>query len=398
MSESRPIGNAYKVRNRATAGRSNASFDAGLLSVDLLENAVLAIDRDGRIIYFNPGAETLLGYSRGEVMGKQSEMLFTESGRPEHIALRERFFTDPGARVRNHVREPFYRRKDGRNVHLERTIVGVETEEGLIAVVTLRDLTERDEHDFREGELRHKLEELQEQLVRRTAEWDEGIDDLDAVSYAVFHDLQAPLKAMQMYAKALIDDEGDTFSSSVREFMKQVVDAVTRMDTLAQRILDYRRVMRMEVVMHPIGVRETFNDVLGYLSPYVHESKAEVSITGSPAIVLADRETLFHVLVNLITNAIKYAQRRRTPRVTLGAEPTGEIVSVWVEDNGVGIPAKDRQRIFRMFERVSFPGQPSGSGMGLAIVKRGVERMNGRVGVESRRGKGSRFWVELPAA
>jgi len=181
--------------------------------------------------------------------------------------------------------------------------------------------------------------------------------------------------------------------------MKQVVDAVTRMESLAQRVLDYRRVLRTELVLHAVDIRESFNDVLGYLEAVLQAANAEVTTTGSDDVIaLADRATMFEVLANLITNAIKFARPGQAPHITLGAESDGQVVHISVEDDGVGISAKDRERIFRMFERVYWPGQPPGSGIGLAIVKRGVERMNGRVGVESRRGKGSRFWLELPAA
>jgi len=398
MPERRPTQNAGKPRRRTAAENGVAPFDASSLSVDVLDEAVVAVDSLGRIVYFNPSAEAILGYSRDDMLGKPSEMLFAEAYRSEHIALRHRYFSDPSARMRDQVREVFLRHKDGRDVHLERHLTAVETADGVIAVGTLKDLTERDERDEREEEFRRKLEELEERLARRTVEFDADIDELEAVSYAVFHDLQAPLRAMQVYAQVLLDEEGDSLNRSVREFMKQIVDAVTRMESLAQRVLDYRHVLRTELEMHPVNVQESFNDVLGYLEAVVQAANARVSITGSDVVALADRATMFEVLANLSTNAIKFARPGQPPHITLGAERAGEYVRVSVEDEGIGISAKDRERIFRMFERVYWPGQPPGSGIGLAIVKRGVERMNGRVGVESRRGKGSRFWVELPAA
>lgn len=394
MAESRPPRRAGKARRRTTP-TSVALFDVSSLSVDVLNEAVVAIDSRGRIVYVNPSAEEMLGYSRDEMLGKPARMLFADAHRDEHIALRQHLLSAARGGTREHVREVVFRHKDGRDVHLERYITGVETAQGVIAVGTLKDLTDRDE---REEEFRRKVEELEEQLARRTRDFDAGIDDLEAVSYAVFHDLQAPLRAMQVYAQVLLEQEGDSLNKSVKEFMHQIVDAVTRMESLAQRVLDYRHVVRTELVTHPVDVEESFNDVVNYLEAVIQAAHAKVTIVGSHVMATADRATMFEVLANLITNAIKYARPGQSPNITLGAERTGKNVNIWVEDDGIGIVAKDRERIFRMFERVYWPGQPAGSGIGLAIVKRGVERMNGTVGVESRRGKGSRFWVELPAA
>jgi PAS domain S-box-containing protein len=369
-------------------------FDGSSLSLEVLNEAVIAIDSEGRIVYFNPSAEELLGYDREEMLGISSRTLLAEDPHSERVASGQRFFTEAPTATRDQVRKVFFRHKDGRDLHLECHIRRVDTAQGPIAVGTLKDLRESDEH---EREFRGKLEALEERLAQRTLEFDADIDELEAVSYAVFHDLQAPLRAMQVYAQVLLDEEGKTLSKPVAEFMKQVVDAVTRMESLAQRVLDYRHVLRSELVMHPIDVQESFKDVLAYLEAVIQAANASVTTTGGKVMALADHATMFEVLANLITNAIKFGKPGQAPHIALGVVAAGQFVLISVEDDGIGIEAKDRQRIFRMFERVYSPGQPPGSGIGLAIVKHGVERMNGRVGVESRPGKGSRFWVELPA-
>lgn len=249
-----------------------------------------------------------------------------------------------------------------------------------------------------EEELVERFSKLETELVRRTAELEERFEGVEAVSYAVSHDLRGPLRAMQTYAQALLDNEGASLSESGYELMNQIIHSAAHMAQLTEKLLEFNHVSNAPAELRPVSVLAASEDVLSYLAPDLHAAETQVTIPSSDITVVAHYATLFQTLANLITNAVKFVRPGQRPRVTLGAELRGEYGHLWVRDNGVGIYQKDQQRIFHMFERLQPSLETPGSGIGLAIVKRGVERMNGRVGVESRRGKGSRFWIELPAA
>ncbi|MGN6642752.1 MAG: sensor histidine kinase, partial [Verrucomicrobiota bacterium] len=138
--------------------------------------------------------------------------------------------------------------------------------------------------------------------------------------------------------------------------------------------------------------------VLEELAPEIDDGRARVEVQRPLPTVKGNSHIIYQILLNLIGNALKFVPQGRTPDVRIRAERMPAAVRLWVEDNGIGISPEYQQRIFRVFERLHSQNEYPGTGMGLAIVQKGVERMNGRAGVESEPGAGSRFWIELPAS
>jgi signal transduction histidine kinase len=168
------------------------------------------------------------------------------------------------------------------------------------------------------------------------------------------------------------------------------------MDGLIQDLLSYSRLGRAELELEPVSLQSIAADVLEQIRLDLLERKASVSVEGPLFMVMGHRLTLTQILINLITNAVKFVAPGVHPRVCVTAEAIGPNVRLWVEDNGIGIAPEHQERIFRVFERLNKAEAYPGTGIGLAIVRRAMERMRGRVGVESEVGKGSRFWIELP--
>jgi PAS domain S-box-containing protein len=222
--------------------------------------------------------------------------------------------------------------------------------------------------------------------------------ELESFSYTVSHDLRAPLRAMQGFADALLQDYGEHLDETGRDYAQRIVIAARRMDALIQDLLVYSRLSRMELPLRPVSLKQVIEDAMTQLEPEIAAKHADVQIQNYLPFVCGHDGTLVQVLVNLISNAIKFVTPGVTPQVHVHGEKNGDTARLWVEDNGIGIAPEYHSRIFRVFERLHGIEDYPGTGIGLAIVRKGMERMGGRVGLESASNSGTRFWIELQAA
>lgn len=240
----------------------------------------------------------------------------------------------------------------------------------------------------------------QEVITRKKAEeaLKESNDELEAFSYSVSHDLRAPVRAMQGFARVLMEDYGEKLDDAARDYLDRIVSGACRMDNLIQDLLVYSRLGHTELSLGPISLKQLINEIVRQIAPEIESRHAEVFVSDDLPEVVANKMALGQALENLITNGMKFMPDGQTPKVRIEAQTIGRLVRLWIIDNGIGIPEEHHSRIFRVFERLHTAETYPGTGIGLAIVRKGVERMNGRVGLESSPGQGSRFWIELPAA
>jgi signal transduction histidine kinase len=203
----------------------------------------------------------------------------------------------------------------------------------------------------------------------------------------------------------LLEDRGDQLDQFGQEYIQRIISAAERMDLLVQDLLTYSRLSRADLQLKPVNLMTVMTDVLTHLELPDPERQAVLMITEPLPFVLGHYATLVQVIINLLTNAIKFVLTTVRPQVRIWTELTqaaesgdGPWVRLWIEDNGIGIAPEHQERIFHIFERLHGIEAYPGTGVGLAIVRKGMARMGGQVGVESQLGQGSKFWIELPAA
>jgi signal transduction histidine kinase len=236
--------------------------------------------------------------------------------------------------------------------------------------------------------------QLEGLVVERTTELTATNQQLEAFVYSIAHDLRAPLRAMQGFSSLLIEIAGANLNEQGKDYANRISKAAQFMDALLTDLLDFSRLSQQQVELTSVHLQGVVESVLFRLQKDIRDKNAHVESLGPWPDVMAHKPTLAQVLFNLISNALKFFPANAPPFVQVRAEEKGKFIRVWVEDKGLGIAAHHQAEIFRLFTRLD--GEKySGTGIGLAIVQKGVERMGGHVGVESILGQGSRFWLEL---
>jgi signal transduction histidine kinase len=249
-------------------------------------------------------------------------------------------------------------------------------------------------------QLRMHAAELERHVAERTASLSASLRALEDILYSIAHNLRAPLRAMSGYSDLLVSDYSKCLNQPARTYLAQIGQSSARMDGMISDLLEYGRLAHTALNLRPVDIKEIVQKAVVLLSNTIRSKNAIVVFRGTTCKAQSDRTILEQVLVNLLENSIKFTSPETIPRVEIRAErlPDSGRVRVSIRDNGVGIASKYTQRIFGPFEQLYPPGECEGTGIGLAIVKQGVERMKGRVGLESKPGAGSTFWIELPEA
>jgi PAS domain S-box-containing protein len=232
-------------------------------------------------------------------------------------------------------------------------------------------------------------------LKRTQHELQEINREQESFSYSISHDLRTPLVTISNFSSLLLREYGGSLSEEARGCAARIHRAATRMDTLLGDLLDYTRMSRGSLNLQRVPLEAVVDDVLLQLQGTIETSRARIEVRRPLAFVNASPEALGQVLTNLVTNALKFTRTGETPRITISSRQSAHRCVLVVEDDGIGIAPEHTQRIFGMFERLHSSEEFPGTGVGLAIVRRAVERMNGRIWVESAVGHGSRFFVEL---
>jgi signal transduction histidine kinase len=222
------------------------------------------------------------------------------------------------------------------------------------------------------------------------------VEELETVSYSISHELRAPLRAMRGFSGILMMEHAEKLDEEASSYLHKINEAAGRLDQLIQDVLTYGSVEsgpKLQAVQPENLIEAIIRD-----HPMLHGKGAEIVVETPLLPVLAHEASLSQCLSNLLINAVKFVARGTQPRVRIWTERIGSQVRLWVEDNGIGIEPRHQEQIFGMFQRLHDNCTYGGTGIGLAIAHKAVERMGGMIGVESKPGKGSRFWVQLERA
>jgi len=360
---------------------------------DLLESApdaMVIVNQQGEIVLINSQTEALFGYRRDELMHQPVEILVPERFRANHPQHRTQYFDGPSARPMGTVLELVGRRKDGSEFPVEISLSPLQTTDGVLVTSGIRDITDRK----RAEEEVHRLNaDLERRVHERTAELARSNRELEQFAYVASHDLQEPLRAVARYTQLLTRRYASKLDDDGQHFIERTTAAVVRMRTLIEDLLEYSRVGTRGAELQPTACESVLQSVLENLHATIEETGALVSHDPLPVLV-ADASQMRQLFQNLIGNAIKF-HSAAPPRVHVSARDTGQHWLFTVRDNGIGLDPTYEDRIFVIFQRLHSYGAYPGTGVGLAICRKIVERYGGRIWVESQPGAGATFFFTL---
>ena len=347
-------------------------------SVESSNDAIITESLDGFITSWNKGAEQVYGYSAEEITGQDVSILEPDNLKGEIKKLIEK--TKQEEQIQHY--ETLRLKKDGTIINTSVTISPVFDASGKFVAVSCigRDITKR-----KKGEetLKFKLEELAR-----------SNEELEQFAYVSSHDLQEPLRMISSYLQLLQRRYQGKIDEKADKYIYYAVDGATRMQVLINDLLEFSRVTSRAEEPEPTDSKLILNQVLSNLELYIKENKATVSHDPLPEII-ADSTQLAQVFQNLIANGIKF-HGEEAPKIHISAEKKASEWLFSVRDNGIGIDPQYSEKIFEVFKRLHKKEEYPGTGIGLAICKKIVERHGGRIWVESELGKGSTFYFTLP--
>jgi two-component system sensor histidine kinase/response regulator len=349
--------------------------------------------RDLKFFSANPAFSRMLGYTTEEM----SRRTFLDVTHPEHRAAdRENVEKLWRGEIPHYRTEKRYIAANGdmRWGSLSSSLILGRDGEPLYALGMVEDITERKQA---EEELRKLNVELDLRVAQRTAQLSAANTELEAFAYSVSHDLRAPLRAVHSFSQILNQRYQDSLNAQGREYLGYVVQASEQMGRLIDDLLQYSRLGRRAVPKSQVDCQQVLAQVLEQLADPIGGSQADIQVPSPLPLVQGDETLLNQILLNLLDNALKYQPPGQQPSISITWEQEADHFTLRVQDNGIGIPPEHQEKIFNVFHRLHSEEQYPGTGIGLALVKKAVELLDGQFGVQSHPEQGSTFWVRLPA-
>jgi len=344
-------------------------------------DAMVVVNQAGEIVLLNVQAEKQFGYHRDELIGQPVKEIIPQGFAERLIADGARSAAEALAQQIGTGIELQGRRKDGSGFPIEIMLSPLESTQGILVTAAIRDITER--------------KESEEHLLKTMGELKRSNDDLGHFAYVASHDLQEPLRMVASYTQLLAKRYQGRLDSDADEFIAYAVDGCTRMQQLIQDLLAYSRAGENGKMPRRISSEGALQQALNNLRAVIEESGAQVTHDSLPAIMMDDTQ-LVQVFQNLVGNALKY-RSAEVPHIHVSAATSsGDEWIFSVRDNGLGIAPQYFDRIFVLFQRLHGREEFTGTGIGLAICKKILERLGGRIWVESQPEMGSTFHFALP--
>jgi PAS domain S-box-containing protein len=355
-------------------------------------DAIVGVNRDGRIVRVNQQAERMFGYARAELVGAPVEMLVPERCAVAHTRQRAGYMQNPHMRPMGGGLDLRARRRDGTEFPVDIKLGPVESDSGPLILSTIRDISERKQAE----EDIHRLNaELEQRVLERTAELQAANRELEAFSYSVSHDLRAPLRTIDGFSQAVLEDYANKLGDQGRDYLNRVRAATQHMGHLIDDLIKLARVARAEIKRETVDLSALAGEVLAALRK--SEPGREVECRIEPGLTATgDARLLRVVLDNLLGNAWKFTGRQPRPCIEFGATGSADgAPAFFVRDNGAGFDMTYAGKLFGAFQRLHTLSEFPGTGVGLATVQRIVHRHGGRVWAEGAVGKGATFYFTL---
>jgi two-component system, LuxR family, sensor kinase FixL len=352
--------------------------------VETAVDGIITIDEQGIVTSYNPASMRIFGYAPDEVLGRNVKLLMPPPYHEEHDGYIRNYLVTGEKKIIGIGREVVGRRKDGTTFPMDlavsETVIGEADERRRIFTGIVRDISERKRAD--------------EAMARQAEELARSNVELERFAYVTSHDLQEPMRTVRSFAQLLQRRCASQLTGDATEYLRFISDGVARMQTLINDLLIYSRVSSQGGAFAPADCNVIVAKVLESLHSSIQSNRARVT-SGALPVVVGDATQLGQVFQNLLVNAMKF-HGSRPPRIEVSAaESAGEWVFC-VRDNGIGIAPEYFERIFIIFQRLHTIEEYGGTGIGLAICKKIVERHGGRIWVESAVGEGSAFYFSIP--
>jgi len=259
-------------------------------------------------------------------------------------------------------------------------------------LVILEDISEQ---ELAREQMRKMKDELETRVAARTDALRQSYDQMESFCYSIAHDLRAPLRSMSGFSELLGLELGPELRPEAKDYAERIRQSAARMDKLIGDLLQYGRLNTIDLPMQEVDLEKAFAEARIQLASEIENRQARVVKKGSLPHVFGNPVVLHVALTNLLSNAMKFVPAQTRPKVIIRPEIREGYLRLWIEDNGIGIAPENHSKIFGVFQRLHKQETYPGTGIGLALVSKGVERIGGRIGLESTLGHGCKFWMEL---
>jgi PAS domain S-box-containing protein len=347
---------------------------------DFSPDAIVVSDQKGKIVQTNSQVRAVFGYGHDELFGLRVETLIPERFRNLHPGHRAEYNAHPRTRPMGAGMELYGKRKDGTEFPVEISLSPLETEEGVLVTSAIRDISER--------------RRVEREIARRSAELEAANKELETFCYSVSHDLRAPLRGIDGFSQALLEDYGGKLDSAAQDSLQRIRAATQRMGMLIDDLLNLSRFTRMEMQRQPTDLSAIGKEVAATLQQ--SQPRRDVEVVIAPELRSeSDPRLMRVVLENLLGNAWKFTSKKQHARIEFGKTKSNETSAFFVKDNGAGFDPAYAGRLFGAFQRLHAMTEFPGTGVGLATVQRIILRHGGRIWAESAVDQGATFYFTV---